>query len=516
MLIQTHNNIDDSSFSDDAREWLSRWFEKMKSGDPSDIRSPLWDGDDRLDIIRRWQDEVPSTGIPSLDEFENDAISKVGAFSTMLPWSEREDGAKGTYHNRELTVDPIRLRQAYDKVRNRLQPMGRLRPKSLENTIEAAEKSTNWGAPFFRSGTDSFEAHGNLARDLLGSGTFGASDALPAVAGFRGQSAGEALPPKQRLVWMTPHSYILIELMYLRPLLDLLARSPGFAGWGTPDDVDIAVSRVMKSANGDLLLSGDFSSFDESVPTDMIVAAFELTMEFFQTSEERTLDSLLEVFTEIPLLVPDEIWTGEHGIASGLGFTNWIGTIIHLLVMEYVSVSLGVELEDLEILGDDGIYSFDTFPNIEEVESVVRELGMEMNADKQFIGEGLVHYLQRWHSLKYTSNGVSPGVRAAIRTLNSSMSSERFHDWRPEMWSLRSIMQLENAKHHPQFPELVSFYLEGDHFLRENSPAKLLEDVGGPEALKRELGVASFPFRFAPLERYSQFAAVQEIMRQIT
>jgi len=510
MLKVVHSESVVDSYPDGAQAWLSTWFGRMEKGDPRDFQPPLWARSDRGDIVDEWLKRHPSTGFPSLDEFERDARSLTGTSSVLRAWSEREREARLTYENRPDSIDPARLQKAKELVTHWLKPSRTLRPSDLETVVEEAEKSTNWGAPFFASGRDTWREHLKIARNL--GEDFGPDAELSSVAGARVQSHGDE--SRNRLIWITAHAYVLRELAYLRPLLGRHARTPGFSAWGRPDDVDAGATRVINSSGSRPTLSGDFSSFDATVPDSILLAANDITKAHFQVENDTALDSLTLIMTESPLLVPGELWTGPHGIGSGFGKTNWDGTMSHLLIIAYVAVSLDVVVEDYEILGDDGIYSLNPFPDPKEVEGVVKELGMGMNAEKQFVGVGEVHFLQRWHSREYSRNGVYPGVRSAVRTINSTISPERDRgDWSQDMLSVNSIMQLENAKHHMFFDELVGYYVEGDPNLR-GKPETLLARAGGEKRVKEELGVGSFPYRFQPLDRYKDFAAVESIRRQ--
>ena len=67
----------------------------------------------------------------------------------------------------------------------------------------------------------------------------------------------------------------------------------------------------------------------------------------------------------------------------------------------------------------------------------------------------------------YYIAGQRGGMYPTYRALNSLMGQERFYDeelWGPEMVTLRSIMILENTKHHPLFEHLVRYTQAGDKF----------------------------------------------------
>jgi hypothetical protein len=421
----------------------------------------------------------------------------------MLPWAQRRDDLE-KYFSQTFNGDEEVLNACEDAIVAKY-PIS-VNPVSYEDSAGYMPTDTNLGLPIFSRDRGAIPQYVERAYTLRS-----ADDIYPAVVGWRGQPNG-TVKPKQRIVWMMDHVETIVGGAVMHPILDALRVLPGFSAWGTPEDVDVAVTRIMRKAQGRMIVSGDYSGFDSSVPRELIAIAFSIIGRWLVSGFEDRLSLLEEVFATLPIRTPDGLRDGRNGgVPSGSALTNLVDSVINLLVAYYVAFRAGVTVEDIEVLGDDFVCLFSDEISPSELECYAKELGMEMNADKQYISATSVHYLQRLYDVEYTLNGIYPGVRSAMRGVSGYTGQERFKKnftrWR---FTARAVSQWENCRYHPCFNSIVGFSCEGDDVLRSGiDVTEIFRLAGGAEVIRADTDKQGFSHNTIDPEGVATFKFVE-------
>lgn len=492
----------------DAIGRLTNFLNSVSRGDPTDLRTPLYD----KDLPRTWfLDQVAKfafTGIEALDDYEHGEELKVGPYSIREPWDKRRDSINEYFKN--VTVNPDLSATDYaDDQLLALVPRA-LIPLGMDSAYSLMPRGTNLGLPKFTREKSDERWYLDEARKL---------DALeypldtwfPSVIGWRGQPRGLNEIPKQRNVWMCSHVETIIGKTLVQPLVDGLRGKEEFAAWNPLHRVDEVVTHMFDEAKQPIL-SIDFSSFDQRMTRFVIEHVFDVINLWFPGYERRVL-WLREFFLTSGIVTPDGLKTGRSGsVPSGSSFTNMVDSLGHIWIAHYIAYRLRNQLTHLTVLGDDGLWCFEKPFDVRHVSEVATELGMEISSSKSALSHNEVHYLQRVHLKDYRNDGVCRGVRSFFRTVGSMIAQERRprKKFTPEMHSIRWISQAENCKWHPNFPKLVKFLYDGDKLLQQLDPGQILRASGGVGKAESFLNIRSFPYKNElTLDRFDEYQTVR-------
>jgi hypothetical protein len=503
---------------DRVESYLLPLLASTEKGSDVDLRSPLYKADredppQREVILSLWDELVHLDKLtPVLAEAEREQLSKVGPYSVRLPFGA--EGGLGENVAKYFDPKPLQPNSwALDRATSMVESLvqrGRLRPTTIESAVQRAPKSTNWGLPYMKKGSGSASQYAAISKEII-HGNY--SLTWPSLLGWRGQATGLDSAPKQRVVWMFPHSTTLIESTFLYPVLNILNQSSSFAGWRTSDYVDAAITDMMKT--GLPLISFDASSFDSTISKELIERVYSCLRLWFQPEYSKLLTWMEDQFKATGIITPKGIMNGREGaVPSGSGLTNLVDSLVNVMLYYYVGFALdaGPKSQLVTVLGDDAVWAYqDSTVDMEILEKTLKPLNITANPDKQYRSPDVVKYLQNVFE-RQSNGGEVKGVRPSYRVLSGAMSYERFHrGWNAEMDSLRWIMQLENARNHPNFKELVNFVKNGDKLaLGLNSP-------GGVEGIfrrnlvtsKSALGLESFQHNRPDIEGWRAFDTVK-------
>jgi len=244
--------------------------------------------------------------------------------------------------------------RAFSRILKRI-PKHKLRPISLDAAFIEMPKGTNLGSPFFRKSAALYPELMEQARLIEKDGFDVHKHSDPCMLYWRGQSTGLFTPVKQRAVWGYRHKFSLHELRIIKPLISEFKRLPEFAALLSSDAVNEQVSKLLKSNT--LKFSVDFSSFDQFA-TPLVDYAFDLMRAAFVRNALPLIDFVEDRFKHIPLLTPEGIWHGRHGVPSGAGPTNLADSIINWIIMEAFADVSGTKSAGALFQGDDGVWSF--------------------------------------------------------------------------------------------------------------------------------------------------------------
>jgi hypothetical protein len=441
------------------------------------------------------------TDFEELTEIDKAEEAKIGSFSIMLPYAEREDDLL-KYWMQEFNADPVILARAKETVSSLIPPRS-LRAASFDTAYDLMPKDTSLGLPWVTRDRRYAESYLDRAK-LIDS----PEDVYPCILYWRGQSAGLDKVPKQRVVWGFDHAETILGATILYPTLNYLRKLNGFSAWLGDAYVDMAITRLLRRSRGRRILSADYSSFDSSLHYRLLEAADDVLAGWFDDVGSERVRLLGHISNTIPIVVPGVVLSGRNGgMPSGSVLTNLRDTLANLIAGQYVAYHQNCRLEDFEVLGDDSVFLYSDDSATENFSEVVMSLGLSCNPSKQFISERSAHFLQRWHSLEYSVGGLCRGVRSPYRAISGMLGYERFRtDWSKYMDSARWIMQVENTKNDPRFHAFVRFLKKGDKILSAGmDPINIFRKAGGADVIRSVLSIASFPFNVQNPERIEEF-----------
>lgn len=480
----------------------------MERGYDVDLRSPLYGGVSREEILSNLETHIGFSDFDELSMIDRSEMESVGSFSIMLPFSERTADIE-SYFTQSWNPNPEALDFAFTQLSS-LIPQNSIRPSTLDIAYGLMPKDTNLGLPILSRDRSSAYLYLERAKRMTDP-----SEIYPCVLGWRGQAKGLHDIPKQRVVWMFDHAETILGSSILHPILSRLRVLPGFSAWSDSDTVDRAVTHLIEQSGEHLIFSMDYSSFDSSVTRDLLDLIWEVLFGWFTDEARPRLEILLQSFATVGIVCPDGVWTGrDGGVPSGSALTNLVDTLINVFSGFYCSYRLGTRLIQFESLGDDSIFVFQDDPDEGTISEIMRELGLVVGEGKQWIHRGSVHYLQRWHSRDYHLDGIYRGVRSPYRAINAMLSYERMRrGWSKYLDTARWIMQMENTKWDPRFVDFVKFIREGDRILTSGvDPVTVFSRAGGASTIRKTLGIASFPYNVSAPEGVESFRTV-EVLR---
>nr|UAW00598.1 MAG: RNA-dependent RNA polymerase [Porcine picobirnavirus] len=427
---------------------------------------------------------------PSLMDFENDLLAKVGPMSIQVPLSERMEDVDSYYASILLDAKPVDD-AAVQAVINEFSKVRGLRIRDQKRTLDNMKKSTSAGAPFMGKKKDHLDVYPCEVYSNVTPGSEHLTKRLPlspdvyytslgedysatAVIGWRGQEGGpEPKDTKQRVIWMFPFGVNLVELQWYQPFIEACQTFELVPAWVSMDKVDIELTALFDTKGADdPVICTDFSKFDQHFNREMRRAAYRVMYSLAQTDDEDTdswfTEGPFEAKYTIPLCVGEgKILAGEHGMGSGSGGTNADETIAHRALQHEAALRSGAVLNPhSQCLGDDGVLSYPG-ATVEQVMQAYTSHGQEMNPEKQYVSTQDCVYLRRWHHKDYRVHGVCVGVYSTYRALNRLAMQERFYDedkWSKEMVALRYLSILENVKYHPLREEFVHYCIKGDKY----------------------------------------------------
>lgn len=261
---------------------------------------------------------------------------------------------------------------------------------------------------------------------------------LPALPFHRAQISGyydsvsrkltpDKLVKKDRLVWCIDAATVAIEMQYARPAIDHIAGScMSYAGGLSNQEI----SKVFYSyCVGKSWISIDYSKFDQTIPSWLIQAIFdEIIIPWFSEAYKSELKWVRDRFIHTYILKYDgSLFQKHHGIPSGSGFTQLVGSFAHLIMVltylfskfgskekviaelkpkairyHYSSRSKYNRLITAMVMSDDGIWFTNHTIDLPDLASYVkRNFGVKINSEKSLSGNSfsIPTFLKRqWYS----------------------------------------------------------------------------------------------------------------------
>jgi hypothetical protein len=442
--------LDELDIKPSVKFKLSRSLDRVVAGSENVIEHPMVKRLGTDVILSKW-DKIFNENI---DKFTDDFVnlekanrSKIGPRSRSIPWSERK-------HSVDLSFSPEQKTRLSSSVLFEVDSLPpRLRPISVTAALKCLKNSTSSGLPFL-------DKKGLVKDQLINNLEYYKRRFDPCVLITRTQELW-----KTRDVWSYPILDVLLEMRYFNPFLALERTFPWRAALFGPETVDNKINELIDYAikNNLDIMALDFPTYDATVRRKLQKPAFKYISSAFQMLYRQALEAIGYRFATIPLVTPDGVRTGEHGVPSGSAFTNTVDSAVQHLISKHY----GADDNYKQIQGDDGVYAV---KHPESLFSHFSAFGLDANREKCFISKDSTIYLQNYYSTKMKIDGQCRGIYPSYRALGRILFQERFTDYEQvgisglEYNSLRVISILENCKYHPLFVQLVKFIAKLDKY----------------------------------------------------
>ena len=448
--MATASPLDESRLSSEVIYRAARAMERVERGNTEVLTSPSV-GDTPDSTLQTWVEEILASLdlTPKLREIEDEQMEKMGPRSVAIPWDERRASLLDYYQRHNGGGD-----RGFHVPSPLIIGHSRLRPVSLETASDKLISRSNSGFPYLaRKGGVRNAALQDYTQDL---------GAFPCILFTRTQEES-----KTRNIWGYPISDTLAESRFFIPWLDVEKGLDWRAALRGPSFVDREISDLVLHGRPDAILyCVDFSQFDASVSRVLQDVFFETLIGHFQPDYSDEIRELGARFNTIPILTPDGVYHGEHGVPSGSTFTNSVDSFAQYgLAVHHAMRS--------QVQGDDGVHLM-WKGAVSGFEREMEEAGLVLNQDKSFLSEGgEAIYLQRYYHPNYPSRDYGPGRLGGVYPLHRALGRIKYLERRTNIdelsgqdyYSLRTISILENCAHHPGFVPFVKLIrsLDRDH-----------------------------------------------------
>jgi hypothetical protein len=460
--------IRSENYTDNKSSFI-RWMKNITEPVTQDLRSAIWkkrDGDElsRAEVHEYFLDYVPLTGpgySKHMEEREQENLAKV-----LLPWSERPAWAAwgpekvaGYYNDRQWTGKLSTLADDIKSFRKKF-PV-RAEPLPIRKAWHRLPGSTSSGLPWLQS-----QWKEKIGADL-------ASQVQEDWKRDSPQKISPSMPmwrtdpyKKVRLAWAESKTEALYGAPFVYPVADRLRDVPQspFIAWKGPDDTAAAIRQHLRSGDCDEYLSVDYSSYDQTQSPELVRTVWNDLIHPMTGSRKPNISSAwLENFTSGPLVTPEGLKTGAHGVPSGSVATNFVDSINNALCIEGYLSNYGIEDSRYWVQGDDALICGKGTDPKDFAEFAQSEYGFIAHPDKQYFGIREGDFLQNSYYVENEYLPTYPAARVAWRMIGHERFSYSPGDWNKWAVVVRAIQQLNNAYHHPYIDDLVRWAGNGDN-----------------------------------------------------
>lgn len=446
---------------------LLAYFRHTETGSDVDIRPPFFEGKSREEVSDAWMDILKSSSevamVPGLLAYEEEMQKKIGPLSIQEPLKNRVPKIVEYYTDVTLPSEPIDDK-AIDAFLRTVAPI-KVQQRSVVKTLARMKLSTNSGSPLFtkRSKTASPQLL-KYQREWANKS---------ATLGWRGQEGGP-LPEdvKQRVLFMFPFYYNIQELQFYQPLIEAWQHYHVNSAYENMRAVECKITLLFDTKGDDFVVVTDFKGFDQHFNRDLQECS-KKCIQYQIFDKDGWLEHVYPIKYKIPLVCSENLmFTGDHGMGSGSGGTNFDECNAHGCMQHEVAIKKGRVLNKYSnAYGDDGYLSYPGI-DVDDVIQVYSSHGQVLNPDKQTADKHSAVYLRRYfHDSYRDKQGIMLGIYSTERALGRLLGQERFISFKVKdgidyqrYVILRAYAILENCNRHPLFHKFIDFVIKGDKY----------------------------------------------------
>uniref|UniRef100_A0A2V0RAJ9 RdRp n=1 Tax=viral metagenome TaxID=1070528 RepID=A0A2V0RAJ9_9ZZZZ len=466
----------DSQLTPAAQSNASGNFLSINAGKAPTPRTPLFKDLSEDQVLAEWYkvlDRYESMDVYTpLVEYDKSRRSKVGPQGGLRPLEERMDDLMAYWNlqpSREVTdnylsdLDEDIIKEMRDELFGVISDRRPLTPQTvIERDLRDGKLITNSGTPDYGKRNDP-----EIIANAISAVQDGSWKDYYMILGSRSQRG------KERFIFIAPFALNIVEKMYLYPLMDIIRSRniPFFSAWEGFAEVERGFATQNFFTEGNYYVQQDYTAMDKYFNEACAELVAAIISPVFQKSYEDDLSYLfIQHLLNIPVMINlDKIISGQHGMPSGSGLTNFSETIVSMYICKKLERDYDLQVSACQGLGDDLAISISTDLDPEDIKRILEsnsaDLGLIVEPEKQGISQDTIVYLQRFFDKRIPNQGAVLGMYPSILALNTAMNPERYHSpakWGAKMETLRWLMILENCKNLPYFTDLVDFFIKGD------------------------------------------------------
>lgn len=232
---------------------------------------------------------------------------------------------------------------------------------------------------------------------------------------------------KSRLVAMEDIHLVSSEMRFARPVQDAMSELDWYVGGKSDSQINVMLNQARRSYYN--WLSIDYSGYDQSVSSWLIMEAFDIIRELFREDEnfdESLFKAVTFSFCNKEFIDGDgNLRKSVKGIPSGSMFTQIIGTLVNRLMILTYCESQDIQDIWMTIMGDDNIMYTRTPIDREHLESYLNaNFGVKVNGSKS--SSGLSQEDPEFLSRKWSFDG---GYRPKSTLILKMAYPERYRDY---------------------------------------------------------------------------------------
>lgn len=295
--------------------------------------------------------------------------------------------------NYRKTLEEIKL---YFRKSGHLKPLSYRCDRDIVDAIPKKDTHSGWTYILsgFKEKGDNMDNIFKLFQKELSSALERGTLSKPIMVGFRTQASGEfddegkctdSCKHKTRVVCMVDLIQIILELKYAKPVQNMMANMPFYAGGKDPSMISSIINNGRKKYP--TWWSIDYSKFDMTISSWLIEDAFDIVREAFSFVDEREFSIIKHDFIHKDFVVGEGIVHADRGVPSGSMFTQIIDSIVNLIVVKTYFNSINKRC-DMISMGDDNLIFCDQSPEDVSLLSTYlnKNFGLETNAEKSSVG----------------------------------------------------------------------------------------------------------------------------------
>lgn len=421
------------------------WFYEKKSPDTI------------LQEVKSIVDDYDGPGADILKQFEESYIKKYLPQGGVPAWNEElaqlvKDSYIESVQQRPLYKSAI-WNKAKQVVIRKLKLHGQLKlwsyDKTLSNMQLKGTESKYAGWPTGGKKKDP-AVFAKACRDADN----GAWRDYPAILMFRSYKA------KIRMIWMYPYATTLKELSFVNPLMEHIQSLNlfEFQPWKGFDYVKQSLNHVFDDG---MVYGGDSKRMDNHFGLPCSMEVFDVIKHGFNPGDWDLLKELLIHMHEIPIVTPDGMYTGQHGVSSGSGFTSLCETIHDMIIYEAAKLK-SPEVSKGMFIGDDYI---NKMLKVKKWASfwvaLYLSAGLPGQLEKQSDDPDSFTFCQRISIKSYQPfKDHCAMIYSAISWARTNVWPENYidpEDYSSDMYFSKLAMTSENLVDHPKFRELMIY-----------------------------------------------------------
>lgn len=293
-------------------------------------------------------------------------------------------------------------RKSLEQLKLIFSKFGKLTPlnyRSSQDIIDALPKmDTHSGWTWIETGLknkgDNMENIYQRFQKELDLGKSNGSMNKPILIGFRTQASGEfeddgtqtgTCKHKTRVVCMVDLMQIILELKYAKPVQNLMANVPLYAGGKNPTQISTIVNS--NKSKYPTWWSIDYSGYDMTISSWLIEDAFDVLKSMFKYVDEQEWEIIIKDFIHKDFIINEGVVHADKGVPSGSMFTQIIDSIVNCIVVMTYFNSIHSKC-DMITMGDDNLI-FTKLPvdKLQDLSDYIsKNFGLETNADKSSKG----------------------------------------------------------------------------------------------------------------------------------